>query len=171
MINDDTQVDDLEITLEDTDEDTDNEDEEEQGVEYWKAEALKNKAILDRNKQKKETKPTPSDELGYDVKAYLKTSGINANEFDFVKAELKASGKDLDSLLESKYFQENLEQHRALNNTANAVVKGKRNTGVATDSVEYWAGKDFAEVPLDMRGKVLAHRENSEKTRGTFYNS
>ena len=169
MLNDENQVDDFDNTS--NEEVVEVEDGEEIETPDWEARAKTAEAILYRNKQKKETKPTPSDELGYDVKAYLKTSGINANEFDFVKAELKASGKDLDSLLESKYFQENLEQHRALNNTANAVVKGKRNTGVATDSVEYWAGKDFAEVPLDMRGKVLAHRENSEKTRGIFYNS
>lgn len=169
MLNDDNQVDDFENTSED--EVVEIEEDEETDTPDWEARAKTAEAILYRNKQKKEVKQPPSDELGYDVKAYLKTSGINANEFNFVKAELKASGKDLDSLLESKYFQENLEQHRALANTQNATVKGKRNVGVATDSVEYWAGKEFADVPLDMRGKVLAHKENSEKTRGIFYNS
>jgi len=172
MFNDESQEVDLETSTEEAEEDTETTVEEEKGVEYWKAEALKNKAILERNKGKevKEVKPQ-SDGFGYDVKAYLKASGINANEFDFVKAEMQASGKDVDSLLESKYFQEALETRRAINKTENATIKGKRSGGVSTDSVEYWASKDFADVPMNMRGKVVAHREAKEKNKGMFYNS
>lgn len=52
----------------------------------WKADALKYKAILDRNKKKVEEKKEEvvekkSDDFGYDVKAYLKSSGINASCF------------------------------------------------------------------------------------------
>lgn len=173
MFNEETQEVDLETSTEEAEEDTETvEETEEKGVEYWKAEALKNKAILERNKGKeKEVEKPQSDGFGYDVKAYLKASGINANEFDFVKAEMKASGKDVDSLLESKYFQEALETKRSLDKTANATIKGKRSGGVTTDSVEYWATKDFADVPKEMRGKVLAHREAKEKNKGTFYNT
>lgn len=169
MINDETQDVDLEISTEEAEEDTTVE--EEKGVEYWKAEALKNKAILERNKGKEAPKEVQSDGFGYDVKAYLKASGINANEFDFVKQEMKASGKGVDDLLESKYFQEALETKRGLDKTANATIKGKKSGGVSTDSVEYWASKDFAEVPQNMRGKVLAHRESQDKNKGVFYNS
>lgn len=171
MFNDEIQEVDLDTSTEEAAEDTETV-EEEKGVEYWKAEALKNKAILERNKGKeREVEKPQSDGFGYDVKAYLKASGINANEFDFVKAEMKASGKDVDSLLDSKYFQEALETKRALTKTANATIKGKRSSGVSTDSVEYWASKDFADVPMNMRGKVLAHREAAEKNKGTFYNN
>lgn len=172
MFTDETQEVDLETSTEEAEEDTVTvEDTEEKGVEYWKAEALKNKAILERNKGKEVTKEVQSDGFGYDVKAYLKASGINSNEFDFVKAEMKASGKDVDSLLDSKYFQEALETKRSLDKTANATIKGKRSGSTATDSVEYWASKDFADVPMNMRGKVLAHREAQDKNKGTFYNS
>lgn len=174
MFNDETQEVDLETSTEEAEEDTITveDTEEERGVEYWKAEALKNKAILERNKGKevKEVKPQ-SDGFGYDVKAYLMASGINANEFDFVKAEMSVSGKDVDSLLESKYFQEALETRRAISKTEQATIKGKRSGGASTDSVEYWSGKDFAEVPQNMRGKVLAHREAKEKNKGVFYNT
>lgn len=119
----------------------------------------------------KQTKETKSDDFGYDVKAYLKSSGIKAEEFDFVKAELQASGKDLDSLLESKYFQEGLEKHRELGKTADATPTGKRSGGVATDSVEYWAAKPIDDVPQNMRTAVVNHKIAQDKNKGVFYNS
>jgi hypothetical protein len=91
----------------------------------WKAEALKYKAILERQKDKatKPKKDNPSD-FGYDVKAYLKSSGIKSDEFDFVKKEMKTYGGDLDSLLDNEYFQAKLEKHRELKKTADAVPAG-----------------------------------------------
>lgn len=174
MFNDDTQEVDLETSTEEVEESDDTTEEQETDSKDWKAEALKYKAILERNKGKevvKEVKTEQSDGFGYDVKAYLKASGINANEFDFVRAEMKASGKDVDALLDSKYFQEALETRRALDKTDKATIKGKRSGGVSTDSVEYWASKPFEEVPQSMRIKVLNHREAQDKNKGTFYNS
>ena len=180
MINDDTQEVDLETSTEEaeetTQEDTETQ-EEEQGVEYWKAEALKNKAILDRNKSKKEAPSkeekteNKSDGFGYDVKAYLKASGIKADEFAFVKEEMKRSGEDVDSLIENEYFLAKLEKHRKIKATEDATPKGKRTGNVATDSVDYWLGKDFKDVPQSMRAKVLEARELKEKNQGIFYNS
>lgn len=140
----------------------------------WKAEALKYKAILDRNKTKKaDEKPaSKSNDFGYDVKAYLKASGIKADEFDFVKAELKASGmKDIDALLENSYFTDRLEKHRELTKTQDATPTGKRSGGVPTDSVEYWLGKPIEEVPSNMRIKVVNARLKQDESKGMFYNS
>lgn len=140
----------------------------------WKAEALKYKAILDRNKNKPEYKEPSkkSDDFGYDVKAYLKTSGINSNEFDFVKTELKQSGyKDVDSLLENDYFKARLDKFRNEKKTIEATPTGKRSGGVPTDSVEYWAAKPIEEVPADMRIKVVNYQLQKEKNKGVFYNS
>lgn len=139
----------------------------------WKAEALKYKAILDRNKGKPvEKEPSKkSDDFGYDVKAYLKTSGIQSNEFDFVKNELKQSGlKDVDALLDNDYFKARLEKHRAVSKTTEATPTGKRSGGVPTDSVEYWASKPIEEVPQEMRIKVVNHRLAKDKNKGQFYN-
>lgn len=175
MFNDETQEVDLETSTEEAEEDTETEtEEEEQGVEYWKAEALKNKAILERNKNKeaKEVKEVKkSDDFGYDVKAYLKASGIKADEFDFVKEELKRFGGDVDGLIDNEYFQAKLEKHRALNKTADATPKGKRTGNSATDTAEYWLNKPFEEVPKEMRRQVLAAREKKETSGSHFYNS
>lgn len=175
MFNEDNQED---VTLEnDIEEETlEAEEEPEEDSTDWKAEALKYKAILERNKSKSAdtttNKPTKSNDFGYDVKAYLKASGIKATEFDFVKAELKRSGmKDVDALLENEYFNAALEKHRAVSKTSEAIPRGNRSGGVATDSVEYWLSKPFEEVPQDKRREVVNARIAKEKNQGKFYNS
>jgi hypothetical protein len=139
----------------------------------WKAEALKYKAILDRNKNKSNKEPSKkSDELDYGAKAFLKSSGIENTEFDFVKSELQKSGlKDLESLLDNPYFKAELENRRALDKSKNATIKGKSNNGVATDSVEYWLTKPIDEVPREMRYKVVQAKLKKESSTGMFYNS
>jgi hypothetical protein len=139
----------------------------------WKAEALKYKAILDRNKNKPDKEPSKkSDGLDYAQKAYLKSSGINSTEFDFVNEEMKKSGlKDLDSLLENPYFKAQLENRRELQKTQDATIKGKAPNGVATNSVEYWMSKPIEEVPADMRIKVVNAKLAKDNNKGMFYNS
>jgi hypothetical protein len=176
MINDETQETVLENTVEETQEEAETETVEAEDSKDWKAEALKYKAILDRNKNKKEdhveTKERPkSDDFGYDVKAYLKASGIKADEFDFVRKELKSFGGDVDALIDNDYFQQKLEKQRALDKTAEATPKGKRTGSPATDSVDYWMAKPFDQVPQDMRAKVVNARLEKEQRQGIFYNS
>ena len=171
-----TQDDSLETELEEVAEveETTDDAPEEQGVEYWKAEALKNKAILDRNKNKPKAEPAqeaPTDSFGLEVKGYLKASGFQASEFDFVKAEMKKSGESVDALLENDYFQNNLAKFREQATTDNAVPQGKGANGVPTDSVEYWASKPFSEVPKDMKAKVVNAQIEQESSKGVFYNS
>lgn len=139
----------------------------------WKAEALKYKAILDRNKNKPNTKETrKSDDFDYAEKAYLKVNGIDASEFDFVRQEMKNAGKkDIDAILSNPYFKSELESRRELNKTAQSTIKGKRSNGVATDSVEYWMSKPIEEVPTDMRIKVVNAKLQKENSKGVFYNS
>jgi hypothetical protein len=139
----------------------------------WKAEALKYKSILDRNKDKLQKEPSKkSDGLDYGAKAFLKASGIDNSEFDFVQAELKNSGlKDIESLLDNPYFKSQLENRRELAKTQNATIKGKSSNAVATNSVEYWMTKPIEEVPQDMRIKVVNAKLAKEKDKGVFYNS
>lgn len=121
---------------------------------------------------KTEKDSSKSIDLDLGAKAYLTANGIKgAKEFDFVKTELKASGQDLDSLLENDYFQSKLEKFRALGKTAEATPTGKRSSGVATETVEYWATKPFEEVPVSMRAKVVNYKLDKEKNKGVFYNS
>lgn len=167
MFNEDTTEEEV-IEVEETIE----EETKEEDTTDWKAEALKFKAILDRNKDKvKSETPSKSTDFGYDVKAYLKASGISPSEFDFVKTELKGSGmKDVDALLENEYFKSKLEKHRELSKTQEAIPSGKRSGGVATDSVEYWMGKPIEEVPADKRRAVVNAKLEQEKNKGKFYN-
>lgn len=170
---DENEIDETESTEETTEETTEAETEETTTDDVdWKSEALKYKAILERNKNKpSESKKSKSDDFGYDVKAYLKASGIKSTEFDFVKNEVKASGMDIDSLLDNDYFQSKLEKHRALQKTSDATIKGTRSGATATDSVEYWLSKPIEEVPAEMRSKVVNAKLAKEKNKGMFYNS
>lgn len=162
-------------TVEETNESQEETKEESTQEKDWKAEALKYKAILDRNKNKKpeaEKSSQKSNDLDYGAKAYLTANGIKgAKEFDFVKNEMKSSGDDLDSLLENDYFKSRLEKFRSLNKTQDATPQGKRSGGIPTDSVEYWAGKPIEEVPQEMRIKVVNAKLQKETSKGVFYNS
>lgn len=116
------------------------------------------------------TKP-PTNDFGYDVKAYLKASGITANEFDFVKAEMKASGlQDVDTLLENDYFKSKLEKHREVAKTEDATPSGKRSGGVATNSVDYWLSKPIEDVPNEHRRAVVNAKIERESKKSQFYN-
>jgi hypothetical protein len=130
------------------------------------------KAQLDKGTSKS------SGDSEFGQKAYLIANGIKgAKEFDFVKAELKASGQDLDTLLENDYFKSKLEKFRGLQQTADATPTGKRSSGVATESVEYWmsiAGskaENLDKVPKDMQRKVVNAIHDKEQKTGHFYNS
>ncbi len=114
-----------------------------------------------------------SDDLDYGAKGYLASNGIKGNkELDFVKKELKASGADIDTLLENPYFQARLADFRETTKTEEANPKGKRDGGGAPiDSVEFWLTKPIEEVPQDMRQKVVNAKLAREQNKGAFYNS
>lgn len=155
---------------------TPKEEKEEQGKEEevidWEARAKKAEAAIMKAKSKpKEENPKKSNDFGYDVKAYLKSSGIDAKEFDFVKEQMKESGiKDVDSLLSNPYFQSQLETHRELQQTAEAAPKGKRTGGVATDNVDYWLSKPIEEVPQEHRRAVVNAKLEQDSNKSRFYN-
>ena len=119
-----------------------------------------------------------SDILDLGAKAFLTANGIKgAKEFEFVQQEMKKSGQDVESLLENGYFKTGLENFRALTATADATPTGKRSSGVATDSVEYWVAKagpnaeHLDEVPKEMRAKVVNAMDSKTKNKGQFYDS
>ena len=173
---DQVQDDSLETELEEVADDTEEEtQEEEQGVEYWKAEALKNKAILDRNKNKtprKEAKKSQSDEFDYGEYAYLAQKGIESDEdIAFVRNGMEESGKNLRDVLNANWFKADLAERQALSKTDAAVPKGSRANTAATDDVAYWSAKPIEEVPADMRLKVVNAKRAKEENQGKFYNS
>lgn len=127
---------------------------------------------LEDSEAKTDKKAVKSNGLDYGQKAFLTANGIKgAKEFEFVQSELKKSGEDMESLLENDYFKSRLENFRNLGKTAEATPTGKRGSGVAIDSVEYWMAKPFEEVPKDMKAKVVQAKLDKEKNKGQFYNS
>jgi hypothetical protein len=145
----------------------------------WKAIAKQNQEALTKmqgmtkrfqTKLKKLTeapKPQPEaqkqnqpEKKGFDYaeKAYLKSSGINSDEFDFVKEVMDATGKPLDQVLEAKYFQTELKERRDVKATADATPSSTKRAGNSTrNDVDYWIAK--GELPPadqpELRRKVV----------------
>lgn len=113
-----------------------------------------------------------SNEFGYAEKAFLTASGLKGSkEFGLAQQFAKETGKTLEQVLESKYFQQELNDLREIERTANATITGKDSKGVSIDSVEYWASKEFKDVPREMKAKVIDYQLKKEKEKDVFYNS
>lgn len=157
----------------DSNQDTEDTDNTEDSVD-WKAEALKFKAILERNKNKKtETKKTnASNDLDYGAKAFLAVQGIKgADEINLVKDFMSNTGKDLDSVVESKHFKAELEEMRELKRTADAAPSGNKRAGQSPkDSVDYWLAKGELPTDTELRRKVVNARMKKEESKSVFYN-
>ncbi len=144
----------------------------------WKAEALKYKAILDRNKNKKakiKTEAKKSDEFDYGELAFLNANDIkDSDEIDFAKKLQKQTGQELRDLIGDEYFQSKLNSYREGRATEKAMPKGsKRSNNSTVDSVDYWIAK--GELPpveqRELRYKVVNARIKKEEAGTKFYNS
>lgn len=150
----------------------------------WKAEALKNKAILERKEKKlqeflsddgKEKKTKKTNELGYGEKAFLVANGIKgAKETELVTNYMEQTGKSLDEVIENKYFQNELKDLRDVQAVNEAVGDPSKRVGdVAKNSVEYWIAK--GELPpvseVQLRRDVVNAKMAKSKSTGMFYNS
>lgn len=95
---------------------------------------------------KEESKPAPKakteNELDWGQKAYLKSSGIDSSEFDFFTAAMAETGKDIDSLLSSKYFQAELKEQRESKSIEKATPKSSRlSAEINNNKVDSWISK------------------------------
>jgi len=186
--NDKEMVDDLEPV----DEIEETKDEFENDTTDWKALALKNQGIAKRYQtrlQKKQEaeklaaeeaeeaktkEKQPQDkkkDFDYAEKAYLKAMGIEKDEFPFVKEAMQSTGKSLDEILDSKYFQSELKEKREEKASQDAIPSGtKRSGGSARDSVEYWLAK--GEMPPEdqpkLRREVVNARIAAEERKTKF---
>lgn len=122
--------------------------------------------------QKPQDKKT--DGLDYAQKAYLKSSGINADEFGIVENIVKETGKDIDSVLGSKYFQSELKDFRDKKAVENAIPQTpSRNGSPASNQVDYWLAKGHELPPntpenRELRGKIVEARYQREKYQSQF---
>lgn len=178
MSNDQEEVVEIEEIVEET-------DDEGKDTTDWKALALKNHGIAQRFKTKLEKSKidskvekkvekileTKKEGFDYAEKAFLKASGVTPTEFALVEEVMKATGKSLDDVLESKYFQAELKEQRENKASKDAIPSGsKRSTSSARDEVDYWIAKGTL-PPADqreLRTKVVNARLKAEKAKSVF---
>ena len=107
----------------------------------------------------------------YAQKAFLKVNDVAPDEYDFVQEVMRDTGKSLDDVLASKWFQAELKERRDLKASKDAIPSGsKRSATPARDSVEYWLAKGGL-PPVDqfeLRTKVLNARIKREETKSQF---
>lgn len=117
-------------------------------------------------------KPSTSNGLDYGMKALLRSEGIKGeSETKLVQEYMRETGKDIESVLDSKHFKAELEDLRELAKSAAATPAGKGSNNSSIDSVEYWMTKDLEDVPKEMRIQVVNAKLKQEKSGGVFYNS
>ena len=132
-----------------------------------------------RKKMGKDTpkaKSKQSDEFDNGDYAYLEQKGIESDEdIQFVKDRMEDSGKNMRDTLNAGWFKAELKERQELAVTTEATPKGSGAKGSAIDSVEYWLGKEDAEIqkdgPKGMLLKVVNARVAKEGNKGHFYNS
>ena len=126
----------------------------------WKSLALKNQGIAKRLKtklekeaaQKAELKAKPkkpktkedTGKLDYAQKAFLVANGIKgADEHQLAIDTMKNSGKDLDEVIESKFFMSELREMRAAKAVADATPPSPtaRPSSSPKSDVDYWIAK------------------------------
>lgn len=83
--------------------------------------------------------------LGYEHKAYLNANGIKGKE-EYALAEeyVQNTGKELEEVVDSKFFQAELSEMRSLRDSklaSDAASGSKRGQQSARDTVEYWLAK------------------------------
>ena len=119
-----------------------------------------------------EAKPQSKKEgLGYGEKAYLKSSGFQTDEFQLVLDAAQNTGKTIDEVAESKWFQAILKEHREEKAVKDAIPQGSsRSNSSARDTVEYWVAK--GELPprdeVELRRKVVNAKIKKERSRNKF---
>jgi len=157
----------------------------------WKALAMerqelarKNHGIAQRYKTKaekaKDTLADPvklnepqSNDLG--EKSYLIANGIKTKDEIALALRLKKeTGKDIESLLDTTYFQAELREFRERKVTDNATpTNSKRSNNSSNDSVDYWLARD--ELPpaseVKLRQDVVNAKMKKDTSKGVFYNS
>lgn len=105
-----------------------------------------------------------SGELDWGQKAFLRTEGIESNEFDFVQEQLADSNLPLEKLLGNNYFKSQLQEFRDQKSAEKASPGNTRGSTKSTQAQpEYWVDRPFNEVPVELRRQVLALKEQKEK--------
>lgn len=118
-----------------------------------------------------------SEEKDYGQLAYLTANGIKgAEEVALAQEFVKNTGKDLDDIINNKFFQSELKELREAKATSDAVPGvAKRSGASATDTVDYWIAK--GELPPNtpdnrkLRQEIVNRRMKAETSGNIFTNN
>lgn len=121
--------------------------------------------------KKPDNQPPPKKGFDLGEKAYLKSMDVDVEDFEYIQEAMEDSGKSLDSLLETKWFQNDLKERKESRATAMAMPKDtRRATSSARNTVDYWIQKN--ELPpreeWDLRKQVLAEKLKRAKNKNQF---
>lgn len=113
-------------------------------------------------------------ELDYGQKAYLIANGVKgSSEFNLVKEIMTDTGKPLEEVVDSRYFQTRLKEERSLANSkaaSDAATGSMKGSPSARDTTEYWLAK--GELPpthmTTLRREVVNARMKQEADTGHF---
>ncbi len=137
--------------------------------------ATRFKTKLEKSKEAPGTveKPAPkSGELDYGQKAFLVANGIKETaEVALVNKIMSETGKSLEDVIGSKYFQAEIKEIRDTAATAEATPKGtQRPAQTQKNTVDYWiaAGKLPPASEPKLRQDVVNARIKSEKGKSQF---
>ena len=122
--------------------------------------------------EKKEVKAEKKEGLDRIDRTVLRMEKITEpEEIELVEAIMKESGKDVEGVIASKYFQSELKEMREARTTEEATPKGsKRSNQSPKDDVAYWIAK--GELPpadqVELRRKVVNTKMKVEKDKSQF---
>lgn len=147
-------------------------------AEKAEAESKKLKAKVEVKPSKKLEKKEDTDNLDYGQKAFLVANGIKgAEEHQLAIEVMKNSGKDLDEVIESKFFMSELKDLRTAKeiNDATPPSDTSRPSSAPKDDVGFWVAK--GEMPpntpenQELRQKVVNAKMKSESGGSPFSNT
>ena len=134
---------------------------------------------IEKKEKPKVEKSEPDKEFGLLEKSFLRSADIiDEDEIGLVKKLMEETGKEIDVLIETKYFKSELEELRAKKTIEKATsdIKGGRGETKAVNTPEYWIAKGTPptaeQVPdRKTRAKIARAMMASAATGGKkFYN-
>lgn len=104
-----------------------------------------------------QTTDTKSTDLDWGQKAFLRAEGIKgAEETKLVTDFMENTGKSLEDIVDSKFFQAELKELREAKASAEATPSAKRGSPqTAKSTVDYWLDKDTLPEDVKLRREVV----------------
>ena len=130
---------------------------------------------IEEAKYKPKSKPF---ELGYEHKAFLNANQIRGkDEYALVQEYIQNTGKELEEVIESKFFQAELKELRGYRDSraaSDAASGSKRGANSAQDTVDYWLAKGDDALPppymTQLRRDVVNARIKKHSNNSPFRN-